>query len=85
MELDPTIETNDDFLARERAALGDDATLFASSNDNAAFVQDGDDDLLGGSGGSEGEISNFQSSFPEISTQNEVCLVYCEVHLGMVT
>ena len=38
----------DDFLSRERALLGDDADLFASSNDKLATVED-DDDLLGGS------------------------------------
>ncbi|KAI9742585.1 MAG: hypothetical protein M1818_003726 [Claussenomyces sp. TS43310] len=73
LEFDPTSATNDDFLTRERAALGEDATQFASSNDNAAFVQDGDDDdLLGGGGGDDGEeISEFQSSFPEIDTRND--------------
>jgi hypothetical protein len=66
----------DDFLSRERAFLGDDADLFASSNDKLATVED-DDDLLGGStsfqanvGGEE--ISGFESSFPAIDTSNEV-------------
>ena len=65
----------DDFLARERAALGDDADQFATPNDQALNVAD--DDLLGGNdyvpqqGGSE-EISGFESSFPAIDTQNEV-------------
>lgn len=64
----------DDFLARERAALGDDADQFATPNDQALNVAD--DDLLGGNdfvpqqGGSE-EISGFESSFPAIDTQNE--------------
>jgi hypothetical protein len=39
-----------DFLARERAALGEDAQQFTTSGDNAATVEEGDDDddLLGG-------------------------------------
>ncbi|KAK8100358.1 clathrin light chain [Apiospora kogelbergensis] len=56
----------DDFLARERALLGDDATQFATSNDSAAF-QDASDDLLGGGG--EGE--QFESQFPDINTGSE--------------
>lgn len=69
----------DDFLARERAALGDDATQFTTSNDNAAFVEDDDDDLLGGgdSGAYGGnDMNDFQSSFPEINTINEVCCLF---------
>ncbi|CAL8581026.1 Clathrin light chain [Xanthoria parietina] len=68
---------DDDFLARERAMLGDDANLFSTSNDNAATVEDGDDDLLGGSdsyGGGQGggeEIDEFESSFPAMDTRNE--------------
>ncbi|KAL8801964.1 MAG: hypothetical protein Q9200_006756 [Gallowayella weberi] len=68
---------DDDFLTRERALLGDDANLFSTANDNAATVQDGDDDLLGadgsysgGQGGGE-EISEFESSFPAMDTRNE--------------
>jgi hypothetical protein len=68
LDFDPTSASGDNFLARERAALGDDAGQFSSGNDNAAFVEDGDDDLLGGGGGE----SDFQSSFPEIDTRNEV-------------
>ena len=70
---------NDDFLSREKALLGDDANQFATSNDNAAFIEDGDDDLLGGGGGSGGneEVTEFESSFPAIDSQNEVCdIVY---------
>ncbi|KAI7972001.1 hypothetical protein EIK77_003094 [Talaromyces pinophilus] len=67
----------DDFLARERAALGDDADQFATPNDQAATVED--DDLLGGDDyvpqqGGSAEISGFESSFPAIDTQNEVRL-----------
>lgn len=79
MDLDG-IEGGDDFLQRERAALGDDANRFASANDNAATVEDGDadDDLLGGEGtyndaGAAGEdLTNFESSFPPVDTRNEV-------------
>ena len=62
----------DDFLSRERAALGDDATQFASSNDKAAFADD-DEDLLGGGGNNDGEeVEEFESSYPAINTHNEV-------------
>lgn len=70
----------DDFLTRERALLGDDAAQFSSANDNTATVEDGDDDLLGGGGDYEGgqaggeEISQFESSFPAMDSQNEVSL-----------
>ena len=63
------------FLDRERALLGDDADQFASENDRAATVEDGDDDLLGGDfsqanvGGQE--MSGFESSF----TTNDVSTV----------
>lgn len=72
---------DDDFLTRERAALGDDAAQFASSGDNphgAATVEDGDDDLLGGGdiygGGNAGEeqVDEFESSFPALDTNNSV-------------
>ncbi len=69
---------DDDFLTRERAALGDDAALFASSNDHAATVQDGDNDLLGDGGsydeikhGGE-EITEFESSYPAVDSSNNV-------------
>lgn len=51
--------------------MGDDAEQFATGDDGAAFVEDGDDDLLGGGGGEE--VTEFESSFPAIDTQNEVC------------
>ncbi|MDI1489020.1 MAG: Clathrin light chain [Ramalina farinacea] len=67
----------EDFLTRERAALGDDANLFATSGDNTATVQDGDDgDLLGGGDDFNGaaargeEITEFESSFPAVDTRN---------------
>lgn len=60
-------DDGDDFLARERALLGDDATQFTTN----------DDDLLGGGGGDGAADDNtdaaqFQNSFPEISNDNEV-------------
>lgn len=71
-------DTND-FLARERAALGDDADQFATPNDQAATVEG--DDLLGGDDyvqqGGSAEISGFESSFPAIDTQNEVRFSAC--------
>lgn len=69
----------DDFLSREKALLGDDANQFSTSNDNAAFVEDDDDDLLGGGGGAQSgggeEITEFESSFPDLGAQNEVCIL----------
>jgi hypothetical protein len=66
-----------DFLSREKALLGDDADQFSSGND-AAFVDSGDNDLLGGGmsgGGMAEEVTEFESSFPAIDTRNEVRLV----------
>jgi hypothetical protein len=62
--------TADDFLAREKAMLGDDADQFATGHEGAAF-KDGDDDLLGG-GNSGAQDSAFESQFPDISGTNEV-------------
>jgi len=66
--------SGEDFLTREKALLGDDADQFATSGDNAAFVEDGDDDLLGVGGriddGGE-EVTEFESSFPAIDSRNE--------------
>ncbi|KAI1133914.1 clathrin light chain [Hypoxylon sp. FL0543] len=56
----------DDFLARERALLGDDATQFTTGNESAVLADPTSDDLLGG-----GESAQFESQFPEISTSNE--------------
>lgn len=76
------------FLERERAVLGDDASQFTTSGENiqAATVEDGDDDLLGGEFSSDNhpadapphtgqEISDFESSFPAVDTQNTVSSV----------
>ena len=70
-----------DFIARERAALGEDADLFSSGNDaRQTTVEDGDDDLLGGdfSGGAQqasvaqDDFDTFESSFPAVNTTNDV-------------
>ncbi|OJJ44104.1 hypothetical protein ASPZODRAFT_72233 [Penicilliopsis zonata CBS 506.65] len=69
----------DDFLARERAALGEDADQFATPQDHVATAQSQnalDDDLLGGSMGAPIETAAadstaFESSFPAIDTSNE--------------
>jgi hypothetical protein len=60
------------FLEREKAVLGDDATQFATVED--AEFDDGDDDLLGGGGGvsSPGNNAAFESQFPDLSGPNEV-------------
>ena len=75
-----------DFLARERAALGEDAQQFSTSGDNAATVEeaDDDDDLLGGGAPSaaptngnydhdfgNNDMGDFESSFPAVDTQND--------------
>lgn len=72
---------------RERALLGEDAELFASTQPGAATVEDGDGDLLGGDdgdfisapaadsavGAGNDDLNEFESSFPAIDTQNDVC------------
>lgn len=74
----------DDFLARERAALGDDANQFATPQDQAAVAENVDtgNDLLGGAESAPGqqaapeEVAGFESSFPAVDAnevQNEVC------------
>jgi len=77
---------DDDFLARERALLGDDAAQFAGPGDRAGqttTVEDAEDDLLGGDYGNDGatnggdhtggqDLTDFESSFPAIDTRNEV-------------
>ncbi|CBF86080.1 hypothetical protein AN2050.2 [Aspergillus nidulans FGSC A4] len=63
-----------DFLARERALLGDDADQFATAQD-VTSTDVNNDELLGGpeeaQAGAGPEISGFESSFPAIDTQNE--------------
>ena len=67
------VPSTSNFLDRERAVLGDDATQFATVED--ADFDDGDDDLLGGGGGisSPGNNAAFESQFPDLSASNEVC------------
>ncbi|CAN8095788.1 unnamed protein product [Discula destructiva] len=59
--------STDDFLAREKAVLGDDANNFATADDDAMFQTGGDDDLLGGGD----EEAQFKSQFPDLSGPNE--------------
>ncbi|KAI0115465.1 clathrin light chain [Nemania sp. FL0031] len=59
----------DDFLARERALLGDDATQFATGNESAALA-DPSDDLLGGEGSAED--AQFESQFPDLASNEHV-------------
>lgn len=71
---DPSTEpTADDFLAREKAALGDDADQFATAQDASA---------LDGSGGdllneSEQVQSTFDSQFPDLAGQTAVSSCRC--------
>ena len=62
----------DDFLAREKALLGDDANQFTSTQDTAA-LGDASDDLLGGSG--HNAQATFESQFPDITAQPQVRLL----------
>ena len=71
-----------DFLSRERAALGADADQFSTPQENSSLPGmnmpngGGNADLLGGedhvNGSASQEMNDFQSSFPPVSTQNEV-------------
>ena len=77
--------------------LGEDADLFAAGDKtNAATVADGDDDdLLGGDGGDftsgapntssggQGDLDDFENSFPAIDTRNDVSCTFGPV--GQVT
>lgn len=78
LDLEFTSNAGSDFLNREKALLGDDADLFASGNDSAAFVDGGADDLLGGGQAGGEEVTEFESSFPEINTQNDVRITRCD-------
>ncbi|OBT45783.1 hypothetical protein VE00_03870 [Pseudogymnoascus sp. WSF 3629] len=65
---DVSSPAGDDFLSRERAVLGEDATQFASKNDKAAFVDDDDeDDLLGGGNNGGEEVTEFQNNYPDVN------------------
>jgi hypothetical protein len=72
LELDPTETSQDDFLAREAALLGDDAKLFNTEGDQALIDGAGDDDLLGGGPKASNTNGDFERSFPEINASNEV-------------
>ncbi|OAQ68300.1 clathrin light chain [Pochonia chlamydosporia 170] len=62
---DPSADPSaDDFLAREKALLGDDAEQFATSDDAAALAGS-DGDLLGQGDNSE---STFKSQFPDLAS-----------------
>lgn len=58
------VPSADDFLAREKALLGDDAQQFEGA----------DDDLLGG-GSTDNALgdSTFEAQFPDITSPTEVC------------
>lgn len=73
---DTNIEaSSDDFLARERAILGDDANQFTTPGDSAAFeASGGDDNLLGGD---SAETAQFESSFPDLAAQEQVSSPSC--------
>ncbi|KAI0157304.1 clathrin light chain [Xylariaceae sp. FL1272] len=58
----------DDFLARERALLGEDATQFTTGNESAALA-DPSDDLLGGGDASGND--QFNSQFPDITSPEQ--------------
>ncbi|KAL8404154.1 hypothetical protein RB594_009134 [Gaeumannomyces avenae] len=56
-----------DFLAREKAILGEDANQFATVEDGG----DDDDDLLGGGGGGDSGSAQFESQFPDLTSPGE--------------
>lgn len=65
---DPSAEPSaDDFLAREKAILGDDAELFTTSNDTAAFAGSADD-LIGGGNAQ----TTFEAQFPDLAQPAQV-------------
>ncbi|CAK7217945.1 Clathrin light chain [Sporothrix bragantina] len=67
---DTNIEASgDDFLARERAILGDDANQFATPGDSSAFAP-ADDNLLGGDN-DNADTAQFESSFPDLAAQDQ--------------
>lgn len=79
---DPNVHADEDFLTRERAALGEDAGLFASANDKVAVGNANDEvDLLGGDYKDDhdrgGDLTEFESSFPAVDAHNEVNLQQC--------
>lgn len=64
----PSADPNtDDFLAREKAMLGDDADQFATAQDASALEPS--DDLLGGG---EQPQATFESQFPDLADPDAV-------------
>ncbi|KAJ5776065.1 uncharacterized protein N7511_001076 [Penicillium nucicola] len=65
--------SGDDFLARERAALGEDADQFATAQDHVGDENiNAGNDLLGGDDDEPvEEIGQFESSFPSMETQTQ--------------
>ncbi|GAW16797.1 hypothetical protein EKO27_g8812 [Xylaria grammica] len=59
----------DDFLARERALLGDDATQFTTGNETAALANPSDDLL--GDDNAAGD-TQFESQFPDLASGEQV-------------
>ncbi|TGJ84315.1 hypothetical protein E0Z10_g4457 [Xylaria hypoxylon] len=59
----------DDFLARERALLGDDATQFTTGNETAALAELSDDLL--GDDKADGS-AHFESQFPDLASNEQV-------------
>lgn len=86
------LDGDDDFLTREKAALGDDAAQFASAGENARRVpriEADDGDLLGGDDNyesgqyTENGADDLQTSFPAIDTSNEVMTLFLMLNTGV--
>jgi hypothetical protein len=60
--------STDDFLAREKAVLGEDAEQFATSEDANAFGEPSGD-LIGGDDNAQ---STFESQFPDLASPSAV-------------
>jgi len=68
---DPSAEPSaDDFLAREKAVLGDDAQQFVTSDDVAALGEPSDDLLAQG----DAAQSTFESELPDLASPSAVCI-----------
>ncbi|KAI5919119.1 clathrin light chain [Camillea tinctor] len=61
----------DDFLARERALLGDDATQFTTGTEAAVLTDAPTDDLLGGGDIAAAASPAFESQFPDINATEQ--------------
>lgn len=68
MKVSSTELSTDNFLAREKALLGDDADLFVTGDD-AAIAEPGGDLLAQ----SMVENSTFESQFPDLASPSAVC------------